>query len=356
MTDIWILGAAGRSGSAVAHNLAARGASLVLVGRDEVSLQALAARIGGSSKVVVTKSTDEITQKLRQAGDAVIVNLIGPFAQTALPLINACKGSYVDISNELSAIRAVLNLHSDAVASNRTLVCGAGWGVLGTESVVLKMCADRRTPSSVRVDTVPFVNSPGRIGPTLAATIVDGLPEGGWCYDNGALVRVNVGSSYEKVVLPDGSTTGTGAVPFGDLEAAQRASGAPSVVAASTAVPASPLVRAVMPAAIKLFSLKAIREFAKQRIANLTIPPAAADKPRTSWARARINYPDGSVCEGWLRAGDGMDFTARSVSEIAFRLAQGGAQNGAFTPGALFGPDLALTAGGEFMMAEARPS
>jgi hypothetical protein len=56
------------------------------------------------------------------------------------------------------------------------------------------------------------------------------------------------------------------------------------------------------------------------------------------------------VREGWLRTGEGMTFTAGAVTEVAQRLAKGEGRPGAFTPAGLFGPEVALTAGAEFMI------
>ncbi len=54
--------------------------------------------------------------------------------------------------------------------------------------------------------------------------------------------------------------------------------------------------------------------------------------------------------EGWLRTGDAMDFTTAVAAEVTQRLLTGENQPGAYTPGALFGPELAEAVGGEFLM------
>jgi hypothetical protein len=113
--------------------------------------------------------------------------------------------------------------------------------------------------------------------------------------------------------------------------------------------PSSPIVRALMPAVAALFSLRPVREFVKRRIANIDVAPATGGR-RHSWAHARVQWADGSVREGWLRAGEGMSFTAKIAAEVAFRLARNEGPPGAYTPGALFGPELAVTAGGEFIL------
>ena len=73
--------------------------------------------------------------------------------------------------------------------------------------------------------------------------------------------------------------------------------------------------------------------------------------PRTSsWGHARVEWSDGTVREGWLRVGDGTDFTAAVAAEVTQRLLRGEGRPGAHTPGSLFGPELAEAIGGEFVV------
>jgi hypothetical protein len=88
----------------------------------------------------------------------------------------------------------------------------------------------------------------------------------------------------ERLVLPDGSTRVTAAMPTGDLEAVRRASGA------SSAVAASPL------------------------------------------------------------AGEAMACTNAVTTAVTLCLANNEGRPGAYTPGALFGPVLAVEAGGWFVV------
>ena len=80
----------------------------------------------------------------------------------------------------------------------------------------------------------------------------------------------------------------------------------------------------------------------------------AGDRPRaSSWGHARVWWPSGSVRDGWLRTGDGHDFTAAVAAEVTQRLLRGDGRPGAFTPGALFGSELAEAAGGSFLTGDA---
>ena len=348
--EIWILGANGRCGRAVATELAVRQHPLVLVGRDAGRMHDAANGIGGSARVVVAHSIGDVAGQIARSEAAVVVNTIGPFTRTALQIARACPRGchYVDIANELYAVIDLLGMHDEAVEAGRCLVTGAGFGLLATESVVLKLCEGAPRAASVRVDALPFVDNAGPIGETVAATIVEGLPMGGRRYENDALVRAKLGADPERLALPDRSTMVTAAMPTGDLEAARRASGASSAVAASSMAPSAPLARLAMSAVAPLFASRIVRDIARRRLARISVAPAA--HKRDSWGHARVQWSDGRVREGWLRAGDAMAFTNAVTTAVALRLAGNEGRPGAYTPGALFGPDLAVQAGGRFFI------
>jgi hypothetical protein len=194
----------------------------------------------------------------------------------------------------------------------------------------------------------------GAVGEALAATILDGIPgvEGGGrfqgrSYQGGRLVPAAIGGDATQLTLPDGSTVTTAGMPLGELMAAQRASGAPNVVSASSEAPSGPVVRVVMPVAMALLAIGPVREFGKRRLAALQIK--AKPKPREhSWGHAVVQWADGTEREGWLRVGEAQTFTGAVPAEVALRLLKGEGRPGAFTPAALFGPSLAEACGGEY--------
>ena len=351
MSEVWILGAAGRTGRAIAAELAMRQIPLVLVGRDAAKLQGVAAT-AGEARVQTADSVGAMAAAIAAARPSVVVNTIGPFAETAAPIARACAPAthYVDIANELDVVLELLAMNDTAVRDGRCIVTGAGWGLVATESVVLKLCEGRPTPARVRVDNLAYVNQPGPVGPTVAASVIDGLAyDAGRIYEDGRLTRVRLGSHRQQFTLPDGGTAVTGCAPTGELEAAYRASGAPFVVAGFPAAPGA----AAMFAVAALLAVPGMRGFARRRFARLTPPPPKRD---VSWARAVLEWPDGDIQVGWLRAGEGYDFLAKAAAGVAARLVRGEGRPGAFTPGALFGPDLAVEAGGTFMLGGAPSS
>ncbi|WP_426502317.1 hypothetical protein ACPPVO_32275 [Dactylosporangium sp. McL0621] len=368
MTEVWILGGTGRSGRAIAAELLRRGIGPVLVGRDAGRLAEAAAGLrpagtgaAGGLRTVVAGSVAGTADAIRRERPAVVVNTIGPFIETAAPLLEACRPSshYLDLANDLAAVAATLGRSRAFTDAGRTAVTGAGFGVTATESVVVKLCEGRPAPRRARVDMVPSLAvEAGAVGDALAGTIVEGLPGvagggrfQGRRYRGGRLAPARLGGDPIRLVLPDGSTVTTASMPLGELMAAQRASGAADVVAASSEAPSSPLVRAVLPAATALLAIGPVRAFARRRLAAVRF--TARPKPREhSWGHAVVQWPDGSTREGWLRVGEAQAFTAAVPAEVVRRLLDGEGKPGAYTPAALFGSALAESCGGEYRLEE----
>lgn len=352
MNEIWILGATGRIGRVIAADLVARHRSVVLVGRDETRLRTLARELGDAPTVLAEGSLEGVARRITERAPAVVVNTVGPFGTTGPLIADSCPAGthYLDLANELPAVIGLLDRHDAAVASSRCLVTGAGFGVLGTESATLRACADRPTPARVRVDALAEYRGSGTVGAVLAETMIDVFASGGFSYRSGRLTQDRLGAGAEQLALPDGRTATTAAAPSGELVAAQRGSGAPEVVAASKEIPTGRLASVALPIIGALLRIPPLRRGAIRLLAGVKIKEDPdADDP-TTWARARVEWDDGSNRVVWLRAGDGMDFTAAIAAEVADRLVSGAGRPGAYTPSALFGPGLAEAAGGTFLV------
>lgn len=319
----------------------------MLVGRDLRRLARVSDAVGGGLRCVVSGSSETSAALVREERPAVVINTVGPFAATGPALAAACLGGtdYVDLANELDAVEALLALDRQASPSGDCLVTGAGFGVVATELAALALCAGRPAPASVRVDAIPAV---AVLGPAVLDTAVDVLGSGGRRVENGKIVPSRLGSDVLALALPDGRRARTTGVPTGELISAWRASGAASVVAATSEVPSGPLSRAVLPGAARLLARRRNADAVKKAAARFKIVPPARSGD-TSWARAWGSWTDGTVDERWLKTDDGYAMTSRVAAEVALRLVAGGGQPGAHTPGALFGTSLADAVGARIL-------
>ena len=167
-------------------------------------------------------------------------------------------------------------------------------------------------------------------------------------------MKTALGADPTRLTTPDGEVLSTASAPTGELLAAWRVSHADNVVAASSMVPSGTSVRLALPLVFALMRIPRVRAFAIARVA--AVRTRERERPRPfSWAHARAEWSTGTVREGWLRAGDGMDFTVAVTTEVTHRLLRGDGRPGAHTPGSLFGADLAEAAGAEFLIPHHEP-
>ena len=81
-----VTGASSGIGRAIALNLARDGAHVFLVGRDPERLSQTASRAGSKARTVLAGSSQAAAAEVRRQRPAVVVNTIGPFTRTALPI------------------------------------------------------------------------------------------------------------------------------------------------------------------------------------------------------------------------------------------------------------------------------
>jgi len=353
--SIWLLGATGRGGRAISRELVLGGANVVLVGRDHDRLTEAAGSLGGSVQVQTQVQTRVASGRAEFVGliaaerPTVIVNTVGPFTATGVPLARAslAAGShYVDLANELEPVRELLDLDGQARSRGVTLVTGAGFGVLATEALVIELRGDRPAAAHATVAALPAVDE---LGSAVLASAIDAIAYGGRRYQNGQVVRTRLGADHARIPLPGSPGRDALAVPTGELEAAHRASGAADVLAYSSEVPSGPIVRAVLPGLSALLAVRPITQGVQRLVSRRRLKPPAKSGD-VSWAYARLEWPGGVQKEAWLHTGEGYRFTAKVAAQTAKRLTEGSVEAGAFTPGALFGAELARQAGAEIVM------
>jgi saccharopine dehydrogenase (NAD+, L-lysine-forming) len=313
MATVLVLGASGTMGRLIAREGARRDLRLVLAGKRADRLVELASTFdSGQARAAVVDVCDPTTLDPVLAEVDVVLNAVGPFTRLAEPVVTACLRAgvpYVDLANELAAVRALLDRDGEARRRHVPLVTGAGFGVVATETLALMLAHASQQPlQNVWLAAAPAVAHTSR---GVRATITEILAQGSPRYEQGRLVTAPFGEGATTLQLPDGQRRVVPA-PLGDLIAGQRATGAPNVIAYAP----PPAEHSVPASGVELRSV------------------AMA----VGWSA------DGPRLDAHLAFGEGFEASAAIAVDVAVRTAAA-PRPGAWTPGQLFGTDLARACG-----------
>ncbi|WP_313344326.1 saccharopine dehydrogenase NADP-binding domain-containing protein [Stenotrophomonas sp.] len=147
MKTLMIYGASGYTGRMAAAHAKEAGLKLVLAGRDEAPLQALATRLGVAYRVFALDNAGDVAYGLQDI--TVLLNCAGPFAHTAGALMEACLGGgvhYLDIAAELDSYQLAERHDLSATEAGVMLMPGSGGSVAMLGSLAAR--AVERVPST----------------------------------------------------------------------------------------------------------------------------------------------------------------------------------------------------------------
>ena len=149
-SNLLIYGVTGYVGGLISRLAAAAGLPHLAAGRD---LEQVTAHADPLMLPARTFSLSDPAKVSRALGDvAVVLNAAGPFAETALPLAEACLRAgahYLDLADEVTDLEAIRSLDARAREAGIMLLPGVGFGVLPTDALAARL--KRRLPSAVRL-------------------------------------------------------------------------------------------------------------------------------------------------------------------------------------------------------------
>lgn len=130
MKNIMIYGATGYTGGLVTAHAMTCGVPLIIAGRDESKLAAMAAELNIPYRAFSLAEPEAVSAALKDV--AVVLNCAGPFMYTANALMRAAVNSkthYLDVAAEPDSYRLAEALDADAAAAGVMLLPGCGGSV-----------------------------------------------------------------------------------------------------------------------------------------------------------------------------------------------------------------------------------
>ena len=310
MKTLMIYGATGYTGRMAAEHAKAQDLPLVLAGRNAERLAVLAAQLDVPYRVFTTDAPPADALD----GIDVLLNVAGPFAQTAGALMRACIKAgvdYLDITAEINVYRLAEQLGTEAAAAGVMLLPGVGWDVVPSDCLAMHVASRVQHPHSLRI----ALQVPGAMSRGSAKSV-------GEIIGAGVLARVDGHLVATPDAQPQHLDFGDGPVlcaplSFGDLVTAWH----------STAI-----------ANIAMFVHISGEAFPEGDLSLLPDGPTAEQRDaHRARAVAEVTDSDGRVVRSVIETVNGYTYTPLAAVEAARRVLSGERSEGFETPGHLFG-------------------
>jgi short subunit dehydrogenase-like uncharacterized protein len=314
--SLLVYGATGYTGRLIAEEAARVGLDFAVAGRDPVKVAALAERLGVRGRAFDLDDATTVRDELR--GVHVLLNVAGPFGETAERLIDASVAEgvhYLDTTAELEVYQLAEQRSAAAEAAGVMLLPGVGWDVVPSDAVAVHAAGRTSHPSGLRI-ALKVTGGFSRGSVASAAGIADVF---GLVCSGGQLVTraepapasFDLGAGHEEF----------GPVPMGDLVTARRSLGLGDIevfMRADVAIPAP----------------------------GEELPEGPTEAERLEgryWALAEVTDEDGSVVTSVIETPTGYTYTSLSAVEAARLVIAGHHPAGFQTPSTAFGPDFATS-------------
>jgi short subunit dehydrogenase-like uncharacterized protein len=244
---------------------------------------------------------------------------------------------YLDLSNEIPSLVALYTLDAAAKAKDLTVLPGLGFSPAASNCLVKYLHTLLPDADSVDIALEPFLETHV---PGANLTIAENLAHGGFRRRDGALEHRRFGGRLTERMLPTGLRRLLPSA-LGDVEAAYRCTKIPNI--ATYIVAEIPSLLHELQSAENGMALHS--SFPGSGSINREhFDGSHPTVGRRSWVWARISKSGKDYREGWLRFGEGHDFTAAVVVASVLQFLKGkGVSTGAHTPATALGADFILS-------------
>lgn len=318
MKKLMIYGATGYTGRMAAAHASAAGTPLILAGRNEAALVALAASLGAEYRVFALEHSTVIDRSLSDVD--VLLNCAGPFAKTADMLMRAAIRNvvhYLDVAAELDSYRLAEVLDLEAKAAGVMLLPGSGGSVAMLGCLAGHAVARTKNPSSIRV----------------AMHVSGGLSRGSAVSAVGSVTAETLARAEGKLVTRSAGAIRKLDFGKGAVDCFQVTLPDLITIWQSTNVPD-----------IETFVHVTGDGFPQGDLSALPDGPSEQERLANRYqAVVEITDSDGEVVRSVLDTVNGYTFTAKAAAEAGRRVLAGEARPGFQTPAMLFGIGFAET-------------
>jgi short subunit dehydrogenase-like uncharacterized protein len=341
-----IYGANGYTGELIAREAVRRRLRPVLAGRNSAAfatlgnideLGELAGELGLEHRVFEVADAERNFD-----GVSVVLNCAGPFAHTAMPIVDAClkrRVHYLDITGEEHVFDAIAKRDAEAKSAGVTLLPGVGFDVVPSDCLAAHL--KRRLPTATHL-TLAF-RTASRMSRGTSLTVIEGLADGGLIRKDGVLTKVPIGSATRSVDFGDGPEPAM-RIPWGDVVTAYHSTGIGNIEV-YIAAPWSTRVGATLSRPFGwLLRTRFVQGWMRRQVMAGPRGPSEEERARGScvlWGEVVDDRGGRAVSR--LRGPDGYTWTVTCALAVLERVLAGVVGPGFQTPALAFGPDFVMS-------------
>ncbi|YAF94484.1 MAG: trans-acting enoyl reductase family protein [Nodularia sp. CChRGM 3473] len=341
MTSKMLLyGATGYAGKLIAEFAKSQGIELILAGRSQNSLAAVAKELNLDFRVFGLDDQQAIARSL--ADVTAVLNCAGPFSKTSHPLVDAClqtQTHYLDIAGEVPEFATLEARDLEAKNAGIMLLPGVGFGVVPTDCVAAYL--KNQLPTAQQL--ILIYETVGGVSQGTANTVLPSLHQMGVVREAGKLIPARPAWKRRKIDLGAGAVTAVTNPWRADIVTAFHSTGIPNIEV-YTVFPAP--VRFLMEISqyVGWLFKSALFQSALARLIK-TLPTGPSPEERAKGHVGVIGFAEdasGQTVTARLSGPEAYDFTALAAVAVMQRIIQGEAKAGFQTPAAVYGANFVL--------------
>ncbi|MDP5169832.1 MAG: saccharopine dehydrogenase NADP-binding domain-containing protein [Bacteroidia bacterium] len=340
-SGILLYGAYGYTGKLIAKEAQQQGTPLLLAGRREAPLQALAAETGHAYRVA--DLADFAANPALLSGITVVLHVAGPYSETAAPMVEACLEAgvhYLDITGEWGVFEQIAALDLRAKAANVMLLPGTGFDVVPSDCLALFL--QQQLPSATHLELA--IKPDGGVSHGTAVTGIVSAGAGSRSRINGELVKERVAAHERKIPFSGGEGTGV-SIPWGDIVTAWHSTGISNVIVYMVQAPGMIRQMKIMGRLSWLLGWGPVNRFLrKQAGKHLSGPGEATLSNNRSEVWGEVRDERGNRVAARINGPQVYRLTALTALHIARQVLSGNWKPGFQTPSGAYGADLILEA------------
>lgn len=338
-----VYGATGYTGKLIVKAAIEARLPIVLSGRNEAKLNALASEFGLEFRTAAVDDPSSLARAL--AGTVAVLNAAGPFRVTSPPLVEASLRAgvhYLDVTGEALVIDAASGSHDEARRRGVMVMPAVGFDVVPSDCLVLHVAQRAIAPRLLRIG----LSGLDLLTRGSAKTIIAQIGDPVWVRRAGVLTRVPPGALQHAFDYGKGPAPSL-AVTWGDVVTAFLSTGIRDITVYSEGTPAVKMHHALVQSFGWAIPMVPWREMLAASTEWMPEGPTEEQRlQRKTVIVVEAEDAEGRVTASRISTPDAYSTTASAAVAIMARVLAGHFEPGFQTPARVYGPDLPLQLAG----------